>query len=1111
MNKQEQVDVLVEYSKKIKEHSAWSAYQKNKAYFELFTLELELATSDDNLNFTTLFSRLAFAGARFQLDKSLLHFCHVFRKGHESGSIRTDNEDKFAVLGKYVCSALLEAFFKVKISVADRKLEGEVAAYFKFKNEKFIGFKSVVEAVLFDIDVENHILYFFDEEDPVLERKAHYDVHDRNELFNSNIDSLLKTFSLPIHINLIDVDIREDGVFLPHAFIIHPDHLVDVTAVSECFKDYGAEPFLYLLSKFKPAEASKSLMIGNLVNHMLDELISEPKIEFSSLLIQLFHSNPLGFALLDDIEVKELIDQLKLHFGHLQMVVNQEFKKFGIDREHIFLETSFFSRDYGIQGRLDLLHQKSGKINFDIIELKSGRTFKPNIYGINASHYIQTLLYDLMIKSAFRTKARSSNYILYSKEDNPLRFAPPVRAQQFEAMKLRNDIIAMEQKLKISNTDNTLFRYIKPENFTKLKGFNINDITNFHNLYFTLNDVEKSYFNNFSAFVAREHSLSKTGEHGINKSNGHAALWLESNEEKSDRFSLLSALQIIDNKSNQEDAFISFAREGNAQTLVNFRIGDLGVLYPMDNDGHKQILRNQIFKCTINELDQDRVVVRLRSKQFNQSLFQSFKFWCIEPDNLDSGFNAMYKSLFTWAASPFEFRKLILGMRKPKASLNLPKHTFTQGLTEHQSDTLQKMLEAQEYFLLWGPPGTGKTSVMLKHLVAHLHEETKENLLLLAYTNRAVDEICDAVMEINDSFQHKFLRLGSRLATDIKYVNNLLDQVVKKTTSRQEIIQLLAEKRIFISTVSSILNKTELFRLKSFDTVIIDEASQILEPMLVGLLSSFKKFILIGDHKQLPAVVVQPGFQSVISDDKLINIGILDTRMSLFERMYGQLVTNGWSSSYGILNQQGRMHSELMEFVNNNFYEDKLSILPNNEKQIRPTFFNSISDRFQDYRYRKIFVDVVDEEDALNWKTNIAEAETCLKIVRNLLSLYIENGMIFNHQSIGIITPYRAQIALIRQHLSSLPNDVISKITVDTVERYQGGARDIIIISFCVNKLSQLDSLVSLSHEGVDRKLNVALTRAKEQLILVGNARLLESNDVYKSLIDSCHQVDKLG
>ena len=93
--------------------------------------------------------------------------------------------------------------------------------------------------------------------------------------------------------------------------------------------------------------------------------------------------------------------------------------------------------------------------------------------------------------------------------------------------------------------------------------------------------------------------------------------------------------------------------------------------------------------------------------------------------------------------------------------------------------------------------------------------------------------------------------------------------------------------------------------------------------------------------------------------------------------------------------------------------------------------------------------------------------------------------------SIGIITPYRAQIAQIRQQLLAENIDVES-LTIDTVERYQGGARDIILISLCTNNFAQLDALVSMSEEGVDRKLNVALTRARKHLVILGQSRIID-------------------
>jgi DNA replication ATP-dependent helicase Dna2 len=1106
MDREENIVTLGNQAIRIQDHELWTDYQKNRAWFELFTFILELATNEDRLNFTTLFSRLAFTGAKYQLSSSVLHLSHMFRKAHEQGIIKKETEQIYEKLGKYICSKLLHDIFKHDFRSENLMLSEDVASFFRKSKEKIKGFVPLIEAVLFEIDVENKMICFYDESDPSKEQKALYDIHDRNELFNANIDSLIRTFQLPIHVNFIDTDIREDGIYLPTGLVIHPDHMVDVTSVSECFKEYGAEPFLYLISKFKPAEATTSLMVGNLVNFMLDELIANEKISFKEILPSLFRQNPLGFSMLDDSDVKDLVNTLQAHFINLQYTVNQEFRKFGIEKSRIYLEPSFYSRDFGIQGRLDLLHQKPGALPaYDIIELKSGKTFKPNVYGINSSHYIQTLLYDLMIKSTFQTKTKSFNYILYSKEaEKSLRFAPPVRQQQYEAMKLRNDLMAIEQKLRNVQIDSSILRYIKPENFQRLKGFNQNDIQNFFNIYNTLDELEKAYFNNFVAFIAREHGLSKTGEHGINKSNGHAALWLESIDEKKDRFAILTHLTLIGNKSFEQDAFLGFERSAEDDTLVNFRVGDIAVLYPKMDDSYRTILQNQIFKCTIVKINSETIEVKLRSKQYNQSLFNNTQFWSIELDSLDSGFNSMYKNLFGFAAAPREYRDMILGRTSPRLKENHMAIAFDDSVTDTQKVLLEKMVKAKDYFLLWGPPGTGKTSVMLKNLVAHLNHNSKETILLLAYTNRAVDEICDAIFSLGIELQNQFLRIGSRLATDPKYQNFLLDQIISQVQSRNEIIQLLTSKRIFVSTVSSIVNRPELFQLKAFDTVIIDEASQILEPMLCGLLSNFKRFILIGDHKQLPAVVVQDGSLSRINDDSLQQIGIVDTRVSLFERLYFQCQKNEWNHAFGILNEQGRMHESLMSFVNYEFYENQLKSLPGLHRQIAPYFLASSEDH--SLCQRKIFIDTPIDED-INWKTNLFEAQRVVEIISKLSSIYENMGKSLENQSIGVITPYRAQIAMIRKQMEVLDTKINSKITIDTVERYQGGARDIIIISFCVNRLSQLDSLISLSNEGIDRKLNVALTRAKEQIILIGNSNILTHNPIYTKLMASCDQL----
>jgi superfamily I DNA and/or RNA helicase len=111
------------------------------------------------------------------------------------------------------------------------------------------------------------------------------------------------------------------------------------------------------------------------------------------------------------------------------------------------------------------------------------------------------------------------------------------------------------------------------------------------------------------------------------------------------------------------------------------------------------------------------------------------------------------------------------------------------------------------------------------------------------------------------------------------------------------------------------------------------------------------------------------------------------------------------------------------------------------------------------------------------------------------------------HATLGVITPYRSQIALIRKELQAKGIPALLDISVDTVERYQGSERDVIIYSFCVNQRYQLKFLPNLTEENgvqIDRKLNVALTRARKRMIVMGVPEILRENPIYRSLLDTC-------
>ena len=124
-------------------------------------------------------------------------------------------------------------------------------------------------------------------------------------------------------------------------------------------------------------------------------------------------------------------------------------------------------------------------------------------------------------------------------------------------------------------------------------------------------------------------------------------------------------------------------------------------------------------------------------------------------------------------------------------------------LTPEQNGLFQKMTHSRDYFLLWGPPGTGKTSIMLRALADWVLRETHDNLLLLAYTNRAVDEICEALDSIGGDIREQYLRIGSRFSTGERFKPQLLSTHTAKINNRAELRAILDSRRIFVSTVAS--------------------------------------------------------------------------------------------------------------------------------------------------------------------------------------------------------------------------------------------------------------------------------------------------------------------
>ncbi|WP_198661778.1 DEAD/DEAH box helicase [Lewinella sp. IMCC34183] len=1077
---------------------------------------VEKATEVDNLHFSTLYARISYAAHKYQLPRQLTYQERQFRRTH-AGKLTAEGLEDHLRLGTKLAVEWTLALFSV--APPDDLATRTAAPFPPYRQPEVRKRFYLLRVLVTEIDAGTQLLTVCEEQRPEVTYVIPYgDVELADSPVRDAVAILEKIAGPYLVLNLINAQLRDDGRLYPAQIVIEPDFLVNVTDVAYCFSG-GSEyqPWSSLPGRLLPFEKKPPLVRGNIVNTFLDLLIQDPEAKFKDVLPGIFAMQPLELCTFSDREVRDLVADVKHHFLTVQKFVRELLTELQIDREKVMLEPTFLSPDYGLQGRLDLLQsQRDTEADLtSIVELKTSKIYQPNQHGIRPDNFIQTVLYDLMINRALGREANVRSYILYSVDyARPVRYAPPQFTHQMAALTARNQLVAVEMMLAQLGTGDlrrqtdALFARLSPERIPNLGRFTAEDHRRTLATYGELDDLERRYFGAFLGFVAREQRLAKIGEQRTDHVNGLASLWLDERRDKIERFELLDGLRFAD--YDVKENILRLDRPRAEDVLVKFRQGDIVALYgtPDAVSTPGDAVRSQIFKSTIIEVTPTSLHLRPRNPQLNDGAFRRAPYWAVEKDVLDSSFKLYYLGLYLWAAAEPAFRRRWLGLEPPGRAEPHPT-PIADALTEEQDRILQKVVTAPDYFLLWGPPGTGKTSMMLHHLVKHLLTHTQENVLLVAYTNRAVDEICESLERIRDTSGAPFrdyLRIGSRLGTSEKYTDRLLQVRSQGIRNRKELRQLIDAARIVVGTVSSVGGKNELFQLKTFDRIVVDEASQILEPLLGALLTRAPRSLLIGDHRQLPAVVQQGPAGTGVTDTALRDIGLTNLGTSLFERLYLTARRNGWTWAYDQLMHQGRMHREIMLFPALEFYQGDLHILPesvvHHERQLLPlSLAGAVTPLEQQLAARRlVFVATAADVVSADPKVNRYEAEMMVELVEAYRRLYADTAQPLGPGDVGIITPYRAQIAVIRRELVAAglsPDDY----TVDTVERYQGSAKRIILMSLCANREEQLERLSNLSSEGVDRKLNVAMTRAREHLVLVGCPDVLRQSEVYAKLL----------
>ncbi|WP_426059276.1 DEAD/DEAH box helicase [Hymenobacter sp. B1770] len=1016
-----------------------------------------------------------------------------------------------------------------------------------------------------------------------------------------NILSLAAALHPTLH--LVGPMLLPDGSVRPRRVVLEPDYLVSVTTVAECAQRDGTIPEWALLNAFLPDESSRPLVLGNLVNLLLDEEVShaarnaEGKTKSEALRIRLekqqvaagensragggfqpaavleapqnessgsgteqefnledflrkrlFRTSPLALSTLPEFQtrtgVPELLNDLRRHHRTLRETREQGFiaqSRTGYQQEPLhladcFLEPTFLSATYGLQGRLDLLHESS--TGYDLVELKSST--KVPFGEPWSNHAAQAQLYRLLLESVFgadgETAGRGRTSILYS---NAAMGQPAVRRVDQDQelidrlLSTRNQLVGTELQLARATgprqTAHLLAPVLQP-NLTALPSFGKSKAEKVANAWAAADPVERAYCLELARFTAREMRLTLLGDEARpGDAGGQAGLWLLPQARKHQNFSLLDDLVLLEDHSNAPDD----ARDGLGPHLifqrpaggreVNFRAGDTLILYPRRRAtkeaeaaaaAHQPasqvltVLDAQVVKVVLAEdLGADgQVVLSVRNRRMAPRYLLGHSHWALEPDTYDT-FRREWAGLSSFLCLAPERRRRLLartGPREPEG------WSATVGPATTASEVVARALAAPDWFVLCGPPGTGKTRAVLRELAVNLYRQDKQ-VLLAAYTNRAVDEICEQLVDAG----LPFIRVGSRLGTAPMYRPYLLDNMLRDCTNRQAVRDRLGTCPFYVGTVASLLGKPELFMLKQFDLAVVDEASQVLESPMLALLSKVRKFILIGDHRQLPAVVAQESETSAVAaecaDLLRDELGLTNLRNSYFERLFRRAEAR-WSHAHGTLADQYRMHQDLAELVNQDFYENQLRCpQPWQAAPLDRAAWPAPADAYASSlrSQRVVFVPTRRMAEDLSMKESAQEAELAASAAAYIAQGY---GRLFNPETtLGIIASYRNQAARIRARLAQLAVQLelpaLAQISVDTVERYQGSQREVIIVSFCCHHEHQLELMVSPDETGqVDRKLNVALTRARQQLVLLGNEEILNRAPHHAALLARIRQ-----
>ncbi|CCX68798.1 putative DNA helicase [Prevotella sp. CAG:255] len=553
---------------------------------------------------------------------------------------------------------------------------------------------------------------------------------------------------------------------------------------------------------------------------------------------------------------------------------------------------------------------------------------------------------------------------------------------------------------------------------------------------------------------------------------------------------------------------VEVVRTADTDIEHNFEFGRPVCFFRMSEGAEGKSIRYFNFTATVSYADGDRLVVTVPDNAPVAEL-QATEGLGVQLFFDETSYRLMFEALDRVIGARdnrLAYLRDLFYSGVPAAELSFAPISFP-WLNRAQQEAVNKVLRAKDVAIVHGPPGTGKTTTLVEAIYETLRRESQ--VLVCAQSNMAVDWISERLVDrgisvlrignptkVNDkmlsfTYERRFeahpdypqlwsIRQAIRkLRQERKRRDNGWHQKMDRLKSRAVELelrinsQLFGEAKVIASTLTG--SASHLLSGQKFGTLFIDEAAQALEAACWIAIRRASRVVLAGDHCQLP-----PTVKSIAA----LKGGLGTTLMERIVARKPSVVT--------LLTVQYRMNEQIMRFSSNWFYDGRVESAP--EVKYRGIL---------DYDNPITWIDT-SESDAKEefvgesfGRINKTEAELTLDALKNYFTKIGRQRIADEHIDVGVISPYRAQVQLLRRMVRKAEffKPYRGCITVNTVDGFQGQERDIIVISLVrSNDDGQIGFLSDL------RRMNVAITRARMKLIIVGSVQTMTRHAFYKEL-----------